>query len=72
MADLMTRNKYKDACRYRMRETLENLLKIWDPDQDEDVATINNIDEAIDILQNTIDELKYFKEKIITTEETKV
>ncbi len=72
MVDLMTRNKYQDACRYRMRETLENLLKTWDPDQDEDVATITNIEEAIDILQNTIDELKYFKEKIITTGEIKV
>ncbi|AZO93986.1 hypothetical protein GM661_02445 [Iocasia frigidifontis] len=71
MVDLMTSNKYKDACRYRMRETLENLLKIWDRDQDEEVATIDNINEAIDILNNTINELKYFKEKIITTDEIK-
>ncbi|MDI3547030.1 MAG: hypothetical protein PWR10_682 [Halanaerobiales bacterium] len=71
MADLMIRNKYRDACRYRMRETLENLLEIWDPDTDEEVATIENINEAIDILGNTIDELKYFREKIKTTEEIK-
>lgn len=71
MVDLMTSNKYKDACRYRMRETLENLLKTWDRDQDEEIATIDNINEAIDILNNTISELKYFKEKIITTDEIK-
>lgn len=71
MADLMIRNKYRDACRYRMRETLENLLEIWNPDTDEEVVTIENINEAIDILGNTIDELKYFREKIKTTEEIK-
>lgn len=71
MADLMTRNKYRDACRYRMRETLENLLEIWDPVTDEEVATMDNINEAIDILENTVDELKYFREKIITTDKIK-
>ncbi|MFP4015573.1 MAG: hypothetical protein ACLFUI_00950 [Halanaerobiales bacterium] len=68
MADLMTREKYKDACRYRMRESLENLMEIWDPFYDEELTTINNINESLDILQNTIDELKYFKEKILTTD----
>lgn len=64
----MTREKYKDACRYRMRESLENLMEIWDPFYDEELTTINNINESLDILQNTIDELKYFKEKILTTD----
>lgn len=68
MVDLMSRNKYKDACRYRMRESFENLLELWDPFYDEEIVTINNIEETLDILQNTIDELKYFKEKILTTD----
>lgn len=68
MTDLMTRNKYKDACRYRMRETLENMMDIWEPGYDEEVVTIDNINESLDILENTIDELQYFKEKIMTTE----
>ena len=68
MSDLMTRNKYKDACRYRMRESLENLMDLWDPFYDEEIVTLNNIEESLDILQNTIDELKYFKEKILTTD----
>ncbi|HHU93068.1 MAG TPA: hypothetical protein GXZ20_08060 [Halanaerobiaceae bacterium] len=72
MADLMTREKYKDACRYRMRETFENLLEIWDPFYDEELITLNNIEETLDILQNTIDELEYFKEKISTTAKEKL
>ncbi len=71
MADLMTRNKYKDACRYRMRETLENLLDMWDPVTDEEVATLENINESIDILGNTVDELRYFRQKIRTTDKVK-
>jgi hypothetical protein len=72
LADLMTREKYKDACRYRMRETFENLLEIWDPFYDEELITLNNIEETLDILQNTIDELEYFKEKISTTAKEKL
>lgn len=72
MADLMTREKYKDACRYRMRETFENLLEIWVPFYDEELITLNNIEETLDILQNTIDELEYFKEKISTTAKEKL
>lgn len=72
MADLMTREKYKDACRYRMRETFENLLEIWDPFYDEELITLNDIEETLDILQNTIDELEYFKEKISTTAKEKL
>lgn len=68
MPDLMTRGKYRDACRYRMRESLENLMDLWDPFYDENVVTVYNIEESLDILQNTIDELKYFKEKILTTD----
>jgi hypothetical protein len=68
----MTREKYKDACRYRMRETFENLLEIWDPFYDEELITLNNIEETLDILQNTIDELEYFKEKISTTAKEKL
>lgn len=68
LADLMTRKKYKDACRYRMRESFENLTEIWDSFYDEEIVTINNINETLDILQNTVDELKYFKEKILTTD----
>ncbi|MEJ6950154.1 hypothetical protein [Natronospora cellulosivora (SeqCode)] len=68
MPDLMTRNKYKDACRYRMRESLENLLDMWDPLHDEEIATLNNINESLDILKNMLDELKYFREKILTTD----
>ncbi|MFP4662718.1 MAG: hypothetical protein ACLFPF_11035 [Halanaerobiales bacterium] len=68
MTDLMTREKYKDACRYRMRESLENLMEIWDPFYDEEVTTLNNINESLDILHNTIDELKYFREKLLTTD----
>lgn len=69
LADLMSREKYKDACRYRMRESFENLTEMWDPFYDEEIVTIKNIDESLDILQNTIDELKYFKEKILRTEQ---
>lgn len=65
----MTRSKYKDACRYRMRESLENLMDIWDPFYDEELITINTINHSLDILQNTIDELNYFKEKIMTTDQ---
>jgi len=68
----MTREKYKDACRYRMRETFENLLEIWVPFYDEELITLNNIEETLDILQNTIDELEYFKEKISTTAKEKL
>lgn len=67
MVNLMSRNKYEDACRYRMRETLENLMDIWDTREDENIATVNNIKETLDILENTVDELKYFKEKITST-----
>ncbi|MFW6306502.1 MAG: hypothetical protein ACOC1N_03890 [Bacillota bacterium] len=66
MIDLMTKEKYMDACRYRMRETLENMTDLWDPFYDEELVTLKNIDESIEILENTIDELKYFKEKILT------
>jgi len=69
MVDLMTKDKYKDACRYRMRESLENLTDIWDPFHDEELVSINNINESIDILQNAIDELEYFKEKMLTTDQ---
>lgn len=72
MADLMTREKYMDACRYRMRETFENLLEIWDPFFDEEIVTLHNIEKTLDILENTIDELKYFKEKILTTGREKI
>lgn len=67
VVNLMSRNKYEDACRYRMRETLENLMDIWDTRGDENIATVNNIKETLDILENTVDELKYFKEKITST-----
>lgn len=67
VVNLMSRNKYEDACRYRMRETLENLMDIWDTREDENIATVNNIKETLDILENTVDELKYFKEKITST-----
>lgn len=72
MADLMTREKYMDACRYRMRETFENLLEIWDPCYDEKLITLHNIEKTLDILENTIDELHYFKEKIFTRETEKI
>lgn len=68
MVDLMNRNEYRDACRYRVRETLEILTKIWDKDIDEEVATIDNLEKTETILAHTVDELKYFKEKILTTE----
>ncbi|MFW5981122.1 MAG: hypothetical protein ACOCRU_00940 [bacterium] len=69
MVDLMTAAKYKDACRYRMRESLENLMDIWEPYYDEVIATINNINQSLNILENVVDELKYFKEKILTTDD---
>jgi oligoribonuclease (3'-5' exoribonuclease) len=69
MTDYMTREEYKDACRYRVRETLENLLKKWDPKKDEEIVNTKLITETLAMLDNTVDELKYFREKLETTDE---
>ncbi|NLM96578.1 MAG: hypothetical protein GX175_03010 [Halanaerobiaceae bacterium] len=61
----MSREKYQDACRYRMRESLERLIEMWDPFYDEEIVTVKNIDESLEILENMIEELKYFREKIL-------
>lgn len=68
MTDYMTREEYKDACRYRMRETLENLLDKWEPKQDEEIVESELITETLSILENTVDEMKYFREKLETTD----
>jgi|LSQX01.2.fsa_nt_gb oligoribonuclease (3'-5' exoribonuclease) len=48
-----------------MRESLERLIEMWDPFYDEEIVTVKNIDESLEILENMIEELKYFREKIL-------
>lgn len=67
MSHLMNHTQYKKACRYRMRETLENLESLWNNPE----ALLDNdmIDKSLDMLNNALDELKYFREKLDTTED---
>lgn len=64
MTDLMTEEQYKKACRYRMRETLENLSKLWETS--EELVDQDMINKSLDMLYNSLDELQYFKEKIFS------
>ncbi|MGE5654831.1 MAG: hypothetical protein ACM3ZQ_11340 [Bacillota bacterium] len=67
MTDHMNNEQYRKACRYRVQETLENLAGIWHvPDER---ITPELLSESLDWLQRTVDELKYFREKIETTED---
>lgn len=63
MTDLMTEKQYKKACRYRMRETLENLANLWETS--EELVDQDMINKSLDMLYNSVDELKYFREKIV-------
>lgn len=67
MTDHMNNEQYRKACRYRMQETLENLAGIWHI-PDEEIST-DLLSESLDWLERTVNELKYFREKIETTED---
>lgn len=65
MTDYMNDEQYRKACRYRMQETLENLAEVWQvPDAEisgELIAT------SLNWLETMAGELRYFDEKIATT-----
>lgn len=67
MTDPMNNEQYRKACRYRVQETLENLAGLWHvPDER---ITPELLAESLDRLERTVDELRYFREKIETTED---
>ncbi len=67
MTDHMNNEQYRKACRYRVQETLENLAGIWHVTDEQ--ITPELLSESLDWLERTVDELKYFREKIATTED---
>ncbi len=67
MSDLMNRSQYKKACRYRMREAIENLDHLWQTE--ENMPDHDMIDKSLDMLSNALDELHYFRQKLSTTED---
>lgn len=67
MADHMNKEQYRKACRYRMQETVEGLAGVWKVDDEE--VDEEMIGESLDWLERTVEELKYFREKITTTED---
>ncbi len=62
MTDYMNLEQYRKACRYRVQETLENLMGAWQvPDEEIDGQLIAT---SVEWLERTLEELHYFAEKI--------
>lgn len=62
MTDYMNDEQYRKACRYRMQETLENLVGVWQiPDEQVDSQLIAT---SLEWLERMVGELRYFEEKI--------
>ncbi|NLW16318.1 MAG: hypothetical protein GX033_01445 [Firmicutes bacterium] len=62
MTDYMNQEQYRKACRYRMQETLENLMGAWQvPDEKVDGELITT---SLQWLERMVGELHYFNEKI--------
>ncbi len=62
MIDYMNQEQYRKACRYRMQETLENLMGAWQvPDEKVDGELITT---SLQWLERMVGELHYFNEKI--------
>lgn len=54
--------QYRKACRYRMQETLENLMGVWQvPDEQVDGRLIGN---SLEWVERMSADLRYFQEKI--------
>ncbi len=62
MTDYMNDEQYRKACRYRVQETLEGLAVAWTV-PDEQIGD-QLIDSSVIWLQRTLDELRYFQQKI--------
>lgn len=67
MTDYMNDEQYRKACRYRVQETLEGLAAAWTV-PDEQIGD-QLIDNSVLWLQRTLDELRYFREKIATAKD---
>ena len=59
--DLMNEQEYTQACLFRIREALATTKAWWESNLSLNQHKINR---TINMLQDTIDELKYFSEKI--------
>lgn len=59
--DLMNRQEYIQACLFRIREALETTKAWWEHSPQ---LTSRKIEQTVDMLEDIIDELKYFQEKV--------
>ncbi len=62
VTDYMNDEQYRKACRYRVQETLENLIGAWQV-PDEQVSR-ELIATSLDWLDRMVEELRYFEDKI--------
>lgn len=59
--NLMNEKEYTQACLFRIREALTTTQAWWEQNLTLDRT---KIEQTIDMLEDTIDELRYFSEKI--------
>ncbi|NLM25063.1 MAG: hypothetical protein GX208_02965 [Firmicutes bacterium] len=59
--DLMNRQEYTQACLFRIREALETTKAWWEHSPS---LTPYKIEQTVDMLEDIIDELRYFQEKV--------
>lgn len=58
--NLMNRKEYTQACLFRIREALETTVAWWESPS----LTSRKIEQTVDMLEDIIDELRYFQEKV--------
>ena len=64
MTDYMNEEKYSKACRYRMQETIENLMAAWQVADEE--ITPDLLATSEHWLERMVEELRYFRQKLET------
>ena len=62
MTDYMNDEQYRKACRYRMQETLENLMGAWQISEEQIDSQL--ISTSLEWLERMVGELRYFDDKI--------
>ena len=60
---LMNKTEYSQACLFRIREALQTAEAWWNHQPE---LTAEKIEQTVDMLEDVIDELRYFREKMET------